>query len=173
MLPRSKKFSSTGRRVEGGAATREVSVRHRILVSVLGLVVLLGGCSQLYYVRPGTLAPGTSTVAPGRRAAAWHHAIAVLLDQGYVPNTLDEPAGYIRARRREDLADDALKGTVAIVLIAPNGAVRVQLSGTGWFRSEKDFLDAIGQRQALLLRLISSVPDAAPAQAVPGSPAGN
>jgi len=114
----------------------------------------LAGCVSTYYTRPGALRPSTATVAPAERIAAWQHAIGALLDQGYVPQVVDATAGYIQARRREDLANDALTGTMATVVISPEGNVRVEVTGIGQYSSEDAFLKAVGERQDVILRAI-------------------
>jgi hypothetical protein len=101
------------------------------------------------------LTPALIASPPEQRVAVWQHAVTVLLDQGYVPQVLNEAAGFISAKRREDLADDALAGTIAIVSISPQGEVRVDVSGAGLFHSEQDFLKTISDRQNLLARLIA------------------
>jgi hypothetical protein len=116
--------------------------------------LLLCGCTSFYQVRPGTLDPGRAVVPPEQRAMVWRHAIGVLLDQGYVPQVLNEDAGFINAKRREDIANDAFSGTIALVYISPEGGVRVEVAGGGIFHSESQFLSAVGQRQQLLLKLI-------------------
>jgi hypothetical protein len=128
----------------------------RRLYALLSLAVcsLLAGCTSYYLVRPGTLEPGRATIAPDQRAAIWRRAVGVLLDQGYVPQVLNEDAGFINAKRREDIADDAFSGTIALVYISPEGSVRVEVSGAGLFHSENQFLAAVGQRQQMLLNLI-------------------
>ncbi len=130
-------------------------MRARFLVFSLALPVLLTGCTQLYSVRPGNLTPALIASAPEQRVAVWQHAVTVLLDQGYVPQVLNEAAGFISAKRREDLADDALAGTITLVSISPQGEVRVEVSGAGLFHSEQDFLKTISDRQNLLAHLIA------------------
>jgi hypothetical protein len=120
----------------------------------LAVSLLLGGCSSYYHVHPGTLEPGRTVVAPDQRAELWRRAVGVLLDQGYVPQVLNENAGYISAKRREDLDDDAFAGTIALVYISTEGNVRVEVSGGGLFHSESQFVEAVRQRQQLLLNLI-------------------
>jgi hypothetical protein len=121
---------------------------------LLAFSVLLCGCTSFYRVRPGTLEPGRATIPPDQRAAVWQRAVGVLLDQGYVPQVLNADAGFISAKRREDIANDAFAGTIALVYISPEGGVRVEVSGGGIFHSEDQFLDAVNQRQKLLLTLI-------------------
>jgi hypothetical protein len=121
---------------------------------LLAFSVLLCGCTSFYRVRPGTLEPGRAAIPPDQRAAVWQRAVGVLLDQGYVPQVLNAEAGYISAKRREDIANDAFAGTIVLVYISPEGGLRVEVSGGGVFHSEDQFLDAIRQRQALLLTLI-------------------
>jgi hypothetical protein len=130
--------------------------------STLAFLLLLCGCTSYYLVRPGTLEPGRAVVAPDQRAAVWRRAVGVLLDQGYVPQVLNADAGYINAKRREDIADDALSGTIALVYISAEGNVRVEVSGGGLFHSEEQFIAAVGQRQqALLAQILGRSPDAA------------
>jgi hypothetical protein len=121
--------------------------------TLLALSLLIAGCSY-YHVHPGALEPSRAQVAPEERAALWRRAIGALLDQGYVPEVLNEAASFISARRREDFENDPLAKTLALVYISPDGAVRVQVSGVGYFASEKQFLNAIGERQRVILDLI-------------------
>jgi hypothetical protein len=120
---------------------------------LLVLSFLLSGCSY-YHVHPGALEPSRAQIAPEERAALWRRAIGVLLDQGYVPEVLNEAASFISAKRREDFENDALARTMVSVYISPAGAVRVEMSGVGLFPSEKQFLSAVGERQRLILDLI-------------------
>lgn len=116
--------------------------------------VLLSGCTAVYYVRPGTLEPSRAQIGSEERAAVWRRAVGVLLDQGYVPQVLNESAAFISAKRREDLNSDALSGTLALVYISSDGLVRVEVVGSGLFHTEGEFLAAVGERQRLLLNLI-------------------
>src|ERR1039457_3847703 len=120
---------------------------------LLVLSPLFSGCSY-YHVHPGALEPSRAQVAPEERAALWRRAIRVLLDQGYVPQVLNEEASCISAIRREDFENDPLARTLVLVYISPDGAVRVELSGVGYFASEKQFISAIGERQRAILDLI-------------------
>jgi hypothetical protein len=120
---------------------------------LLVLAVLLSGCSY-YHVHPGALEPSRAQIAPEERAALWRRAIGVLLDQGYVPQVLNEAASFISAKRREDFENDPLARTLVLVYISPDGAVRVEVSGVGYFASEKQFISAIGERQRVILDLI-------------------
>ena len=124
----------------------------------LAFSLLLSGCTSYYHVHPGTLEPGRAVVAPDQRTELWRRAVGVLLDQGYVPQILNESAGYISAKRREDLDNDAFAGTIALVYISAEGNVRVDVSGGGLFHSESQFVDAVRQRQQLLLSLILNRP---------------
>jgi hypothetical protein len=126
----------------------------RPLVLLFAMTTLVGGCVRAYYTRPGTLKPSMATVAPTERAAVWQHAVSALLDQGYVPQVLNEAAGYISARRRDDLADDALIGTMATVMVSADGPVRVEVSGTGIYSSEQDFLQAVTERQSQIMQAV-------------------
>jgi hypothetical protein len=128
-------------------------IRHSL--ASLSFAMLLAGCVQTYYTRPGALRPSLATIAPAERASVWQHAVIALLDQGYVPQVLNEAAGYISARRREDLADDALTGTMATVVISPEGTLRVEVSGVGAFSSEQAFFNAVGARQDQIMQAIA------------------
>ena len=120
---------------------------------LLVLSFLLSGCSY-YHVHPGALEPSRAQIAPEERAALWRRAIGVLLDQGYVPEVLNEAGSFISAKRREDFENDPLARTLVLVYISPDGAVRVEVSGVGYFASEKQFISAIGERQRVILDLI-------------------
>lgn len=121
--------------------------------SLLVLSSLFLGCSY-YHVHPGALEPSRAQIPPEERATLWHRAIGILLDQGYVPQVLNESASFIRATRREDFENDPLAKTLVLVYISPEGAVRVEVSGVGYFASEKQFISAIGERQRVILNLI-------------------
>jgi hypothetical protein len=118
------------------------------------LTMLSIGCVSPYYTRPGTLKPAIATVSREERTLAWQHAVTGLLDHGYVPQVLSESAGYISARRREDIVADALTGTMATVVISPEGAVRVEVTGTGLYHSEQEFLQAVTARQNEIMQAI-------------------
>jgi hypothetical protein len=111
------------------------------------LPLLLSGCTSLYYARPGELVPARAVVASDQRLAVWQRAVTVLLDEGYVPDVLDGSAGFIKAKRRDDLEGDTLARTVALVSVTAQGQVRVEISGGGLFHSEQDFRRAIAERQ--------------------------
>ena len=127
--------------------------RGRLASTLLALSLLIAGCSY-YHVNPGALEPSVGHVTPEERAVVWRRAIGVLLDQGYVPQVLNEAASFISAKRREDFENDPLARTLVLVYISPDGAVRVEVSGVGYFASEKQFISAIGERQRVLLDLI-------------------
>jgi hypothetical protein len=112
---------------------------------VIVLLIPLMGC--VYHARPGDLAVSRATIPLSERNVAWQHAITALLDNGYVPQVLNEAAGYIGARRRDDLDNGPLVGSLATVVFTPEGVVRVEVSGVGIGTSEKAFLDAIATRQ--------------------------
>jgi hypothetical protein len=128
-------------------------LRRSLSPLLLGLSFLLSGCTY-YHVHPGALEPSRAQVAPEERAALWRRAIEVLLDQGYVPQVLNEAASFISAKRREDFDNDPLAKTLVLVFISPDGAIRVEVSGIGYFASEKQFISAIGERQRMILDLI-------------------
>lgn len=130
--------------------------------SILVLSFLLSGCTSYYAVHPGTLEPSRAKVGPEDRADVWRRAVGALLDQGYVPQVLNEAAFFISARRREDFENDALAKTMVSVYISPDGLLRVEMSGVGLFTSEKEFIAAIGDRQRLILDLIMNRSAGAP-----------
>lgn len=150
----------TRRWISTGSTTGHDSLLSASLLLVSSL--LLSGCASYYHVHPGALEPNRARVAPEERSAVWRNAVGVLLDQGYVPQVLDEAAAFISARRREDFENDPLAKTVVLVYISTDGALRVEVSGVGLFSSEKQFLDAIGERQRLIADLILSRSGGAP-----------
>ena len=133
-------------------------VRRRAVFLGLAVSALLSACATWYHVQPGSLPAGSATVPPEQKEAVWKRAVTVLLDQGYVPQVLNEAACYISAKRREDIDNDAFAGTIALFSITPEGRVRLQISGAGLFHSEQQFIAAIGQRQDQILNLILNPP---------------
>jgi hypothetical protein len=129
-------------------------MRAAVLCFSLVLPFVLSGCVGYYYIHPGTLEPDRAVVDPGQRDAIWQRSISVLLEQGYVPQVLNEKACYINAKRREDIENDQFAHTIALVSISPEGNLRVEVSGGGLFSSESQFLSAVGLRQRLLMDLI-------------------
>jgi hypothetical protein len=127
-------------------------------------IVLLGaeGCHAMYGVRPGTLAPATAAVPPAERIALWHRSVSVLLEEGYVPQVLNEAACYVSGKQRDDVAHGALAGTMAIVTIAPEGSLRVEVSGVGLYESPEDLGTDISKRQIHLMRRILNQPEPIP-----------
>jgi hypothetical protein len=126
----------------------------RLVATAVVLAAVLSGCSMLYRVRPGQSRPATAVVAPEQRAAIWQRAVTILLDEGYIPELLNESVCFISARRRADLVDDALAGTLVLIAISPEGNLRVEVGGSGIFRSERDLLSAVSELQGHLLSLI-------------------
>lgn len=132
--------------------------RHPRALRMLALPALLTGCATWYHAHPGALGASTVAVSPDERQILWQRAIVVLLDQGYVPQVLNERASFISAKRREDIADDAFAGTIALFSVSSEGLVRMEVSGAGLFRSEAQFIAAIRERQESLLNQILSRP---------------
>lgn len=122
--------------------------------SLLGLFLVLSGCVSLYYVHPGALEPSRTQISPEERTALWRRAVGVLLDQGYVPQVVNESTMFISAKRREDFDNDPLAKTLVTLFISPDGAVRVELTGVGLYTSEKEFLREVGERQRKILDLL-------------------
>ena len=126
----------------------------RLGVAAALVLLVSSACFNSYLVRPGETPVAFGHTPSEQRLMTWQRAVYALLEQGYVPDLLNESAGYISAKRREDLQADALTGTVAVVVVAPDGTVRVQVSGVGLFTSEDDAKKQIGERQTLLLAAI-------------------
>lgn len=127
--------------------------------AIAGFIVfasLAAGCH--YYLRPGDIQPVTARVAGDQRDAVWQHAIEVLLDEGYVPDVLNQPAGYISAKQRDDVELGKLAGTMAIVTVSPAGVVRVEVSGHGQYTSGDDLLRDVKAEQDKLLKEITAQP---------------
>ena len=127
----------------------------------LMLVCMLVGCSAPYAVRPGDLKPLQASIPVDQRHAVWEHAINVLLDEGYMPQVLNESAGFISAKERDDV-DSNLANTIAVVTISAEGIVRVEVAGFGVFHSQSEIISAVGTVQNRLLAEIMTRP--APAQ---------
>jgi len=109
------------------------------------------GCATPRLLRPGSLHPGTASVAIDQRVATWHRAIQVLLDEGYVPQVLNEAACYVSAKQRDDISVGTLSGTIAIVIVTPDGVVRVEVGGSGIYHSDDELLRDVSAEQAKLL----------------------
>lgn len=127
----------------------------------LALSILFSGCTY-YHVYPGALEPSRAQVAPERRVELWQRAVGVLLDQGYVPQVLNEPACFVSAKHRDDVENDPLAQTLASVYISPDGELRVEVTGVGYFSSEKEFISAIGARQRAIFEQIVNASGAPP-----------
>jgi hypothetical protein len=131
------------------------SVRARLYT--LLAVLAFSACATPQLLRPGDLAPVTSRVPADQRTAVWQRAIGVLLDEGYVPQVLNEAACYISAKQRDDVTVGSVAGTMTIVTVSPEGVLRVQVSGAGVYNSATELardLDAIQHR--LLQKMSSS-----------------
>lgn len=119
---------------------------------VVAMFCVLAACGpSAYALRPGDLPPMLERVAPDQRVATWNRAIAVLLDEGYVPQALNEAACYISAKQRDDATVAELAGTFAIVTISPDGVVRVEIGGAGVYDNASQLeldLQTIQQRLA-------------------------
>ncbi|HEX4351580.1 MAG TPA: hypothetical protein VGL61_16175 [Kofleriaceae bacterium] len=110
-------------------------------------------------VHPGDLPPLVATVAPDQRVATWNRAITVLLDEGYVPQILNQDAAYISAKRRDAATDtDELAGTNVIVTISPQGAVRVEIAGGGVYTDGSQLARDLQAVQTRLTAEITAAP---------------
>jgi hypothetical protein len=127
---------------------------------------LAAGCYGNYIVRPGMLMPETAQVKPEDRVATWNRSITVLLDDGYVPQVVNEAAGFVSGKRRDDLVEDNLAGSTAIVTITPEGLVRVEVSGAGIYSSQEQLVgDVRAEQTRLINRLMGrSQPDGGTSQ---------
>jgi hypothetical protein len=148
-------------------SARDATVRCMLRIACASFLLgcLLSGCSYpaVYALRPGTVTPVTANVTPDQRAALWQRAIGVLLDEGYVPQVLNEAACFVSAKQRDDLVmPTGTVGATVVVTISPDGVVRVQVSGTGVYNSVDDLAADINQRQqALLSKIVSGAATAA------------
>ncbi len=132
------------------------------LLVVAVLVSNLAACamSQAYSFRPGDLPSEVAQIDPDQRIAAWNRAIEVLLKQGYEPQVLNQDAGYISAKMRDDAPEDALVGTRAIITITPRGQVSVEVGAIGNYESPATLEQYIASMQARLLAGIIGSPGA-------------
>jgi hypothetical protein len=136
--------------------------------------VLVAACATPQLLRPGDLAPVSAQVDAAQRVAVWHRAIGVLLDEGYVPQVLNEAACYISAKQRDDVVVGAVAGTLAIVTVSPEGVLRLQVSGVGVYHSASDLahdLDAIQHRLIQEITSRGAAPMSPPAVAPTAPPA--
>jgi len=116
--------------------------------------LFFSGCADVFYARPGTTLPAVATIPAVEREAVLDRAVPVLLDEGYVPQLVNQQAGYIIAKHREDWSDDTLVGTMATLVVTSNGVVRLEVSGVGYFHSAGEFQAAVKARQQRLLTRI-------------------
>jgi hypothetical protein len=121
---------------------------------LFAFAIVLSACATPHVLRPGDLAPLTASVPTDQREVMWQRAIGALLDEGYVPQVLNEAACYISAKQRDDLVDDKLAGTIVLVTITPEGTLRVEVGGSGLYSSDDAFLADVQQLQAHLLSAI-------------------
>ena len=131
-------------------------------VLAVAVVASLCSCTRGYIIRPGDLPPIVATVPPDQRTQIWQRAITVLLDEGYVPQVLDESAAYVSGKQRDDLTTGPLAGTMAIVTVSPEGRLRVQVSGAGVYHDLSELERDIAQIQQRLTQEILAAPGAPP-----------
>ena len=135
----------------------------------LAIVLMAGGCYTPYWVRPGEVPPATATVPPEQRNVTWQRSVGVLLEEGYVPQVLNEGACYVSGRQRDDAENGVLAGSMAIVTIAPDGLLRVEVAGRGLYLSQDHLNTDVRQLQAHLLRRILNQPELALPPPPPGA----
>jgi len=85
----------------------------------------------------------------------WHRAIDVLLDEGYVPQVLNEAACFISAKQRDDVDVGALAGTAALVTISPEGRLRLEVGGAGVYNSASELKRDIAALEDKLIQEIA------------------
>jgi hypothetical protein len=129
-------------------------------VAVLALTGT-AGCYAQYVVRPGTIPPEVTQVAPADRVATWNKGIQVFLEEGYVPQVVNEAACVVTGKRRDDLVADALAGSMAILTVSPEGRVRIEVSGAGLYASQDQLVtDVKAEQKRLIDRLTGNAPPA-------------
>jgi hypothetical protein len=132
---------------------------------------LATGCNQ--YLRPGDMTPLSAQVALDQRVATWQRAIEVLLDEGYVPQVLNESACYISAKQRDDVQVGSLSGTMVIVTVSLEGKLRLEVSGSGVYASSSGLVKDIDALQQKLMQEIvarAAAPAPTPAAVAPAAP---
>jgi hypothetical protein len=139
----------------------------KAIVAFIVSASLAAGCG--FYLRPGAVQPATAHVVGDQRDAVWQRAIEVLLDEGYVPDVLNQPAGYISAKQRDDVQLGKLAGSMAIVMVSVGGVVRVEVSGHGEYTSSDGLMRDVKAEQDKLLKKILA-PAAPAALALPAGP---
>jgi hypothetical protein len=86
-----------------------------------------------------------------------------------VPDVLNQAAGYISAKQRDDVQLGKLAGTMAIVVVSVGGVVRVEVSGHGEYTSSDDLVrDVKAEQDKLLKEILASTAPAA--LALPAAP---
>ncbi len=123
------------------------------LLTVAALVSCVAACAvtQTYSLRPDDLPARVGQIDPSERVAAWNRAIEVLMQQGYEPQVLNQDAGYISAKMRNNAPEDALVGTRAIIKITPQGKVSVEVGGVGNYASGSELESYIDSMKSTLL----------------------
>jgi hypothetical protein len=128
-------------------------------LAVAVLASYLAACAMPTALRPGDLSPMVARTAPDQRQQLWNRAVQVLLDDGYVPQVLNQDAAYISAKRRDDSGDtDVLHGTFAIVTISPDGALRVEVGGAGVYHSTEQLARDLQREQTRIIAEITGAP---------------
>jgi hypothetical protein len=139
------------------------------MLKILFAAALATGCNQ--FLRPGDL-PALTAQTSGDRVRTWQRSIDVLLDEGYVPDVLNEAAGYISAKQRDDVQIGKLSGTSVIVTVSPEGRLRVEVSGHGTYASSSGLVDDLNAVQKdLLAKIMAAAQAPAPQPAAPPPPA--
>ncbi len=136
---------------------------------VAATLCLATGCNQ--YLRPGDMTPLSAQVSLDQRVATWQRAIDVLLDEGYVPQVLNESACYISAKQRDDVQVGSLSGTMVIVTVSPEGKLRLEVSGSGVYASSGGLIhDIDALQQKLMQEIVARAAAPAPAAPAPAAP---
>ena len=121
---------------------------------VVVTLALSSGCTAPYLLRPGDLPPRVIQLDPATRVALWHRAIDVLLDEGYVPQVLNEAACFISAKQRDDVQVGQLAGTTALVTISPEGRLRLEVGGVGIYHSQSELQRDVSATEDRVIREI-------------------
>jgi hypothetical protein len=130
------------------ASSHATCQRHGMRNVLIAILVMLGcSCATPHVLRLGAVPASVAPTAAEQRVIVWQRAIDVLLQDGYVPQVLNETACYIFAKHRDDLEAGVLAGASAIVTVSPEGLLRVEVAGNGLYTSDAALAHDVAQEQ--------------------------